>query len=295
MNASAAEREVNAGGFPATIARESLPGPLAVIVAGSGPTNRDGDNTLGVTAGYLRKLATALARRGVASLRYDKRGIPGSAPLASEADVAFDTYVDDLRTVLHWATARFPDRPLVLVGHSEGGLVALQAAALGGSQTLAGLVLLETPGRPFGDLLREQLSPLPQPLLGDALAILAALEAGRPAGRIPPALSGLFRPSVQPFLTSLLAIRPAAILGALELPVLVVGGGADLQVGRSDFDALAAARSDVQAVWFAGMNHVLTGASGERTQNLATYADPGAVLMPGLADAIASFARRAGK
>lgn len=294
MSASADERDVDAGGFPATLVGEALPGSFVVMVAGSGPTDRNGNSAHGVTAGYLRKLATALAARGIGSLRYDKRGIPGGAAIPPEAELSFDTYVDDLCAVLASVEAGLRNRPLILVGHSEGGLVALQAAARCGSKALAGLVLLASPGRPVGNLLREQLSALPRPLLDDALAILAELEAGRAAGAVPPALAGLFRPSVQPFLTSLLAVRPAEILGKLELPALVIGGGADMQVGRADFDALAATRPDVAARWFERMNHVLTEAPNSRDANLATYADPDAPLMPGLADAIASFARRVG-
>ena len=295
LSAAAAERAVDAGGFPATLAGETSSGPLVVMVAGSGPTDRDGNNAFGVSAGYLRKLAATLAEQGIASLRYDKRGIPGGAAIPPEAEVTFGTYVDDLAGVLAWAAAAHPDRPLVLLGHSEGGLVALRAAGRPGPRALAGLVLVATPGRPPGETLRDQLARLPQPVLGQALAILAALEAGQPAHAIPPSLAGLFRPSVQPFLTTLLALRPAAMLGALDLPVLVIGGGADIQVGRADFDALAAARPDVESRWFASMNHVLTDAPAGFADNVATYADPDAALTAGLADTVAAFARRIGR
>lgn len=287
---SAAGRSVDAGGFPATLEDPSGAGPLVVMVAGSGPTDRDGNSVLGVRAGYLRKLADALAERGIASLRYDKRGLQGSAPVGNEADVTFATYVEDLRTVIGWAAAGYSGRPLVLLGHSEGGLVAIEAAKAAPGE-ISGLVLLATPGRPPGETLRDQLASLPQPERAEALAILTGLEAGRHVATVPPALAGLFRPSVQPFVISLLALRPAATLAALEIPALVIGGGTDIQVGRSDFEALAQARPDVESRWFEGMNHVLTDAPSDHAGQLATYADPDAALTAGLADAIAGIVR----
>ncbi len=97
---------------------------------------------------------------------------------------------------------------------------------------------------------------------------------------------------MQPFLRSLFAIRPAEELAALRMPVLVIGGGTDLQVGRADFDALSAARQDIESRWFDSMNHVLVDASADHPANLATYRDASLPLTDGLSDAIAEFARR---
>ncbi|MDN2583745.1 alpha/beta fold hydrolase [Aquibium sp. ELW1220] len=291
---SAAGRPVDAGGLPATLEDPSGAGPLVVMVAGSGPTDSDGNSVLGVRAGYLRKLAGALAERGIASLRYDKRGLPGSAPAGDEADVTIATYVEDLRSVIGWAAAAYPGRPLVLLGHSEGGMVAIEAAKAA-PDTFAGLVLLATPGRPPGETLRDQLSNLPQPGRAEALAILGELEAGRRVGAVPPTLAGLFRPSVQPFMISMLSLRPAETLAAVAMPALVVGGGTDIQVTRADFDALAQARPDVESRWFPAMNHVLADAPADFAGNVATYSDPDTALTSGLADAIAVFVRAVGE
>lgn len=284
----AAGRTVDAGGFPATLEDPSGAGPLVVMIAGSGPTDRDGNSVLGVRAGSLRKLADVLAARGIASLRYDKRGLPDSAPAGNEAEVTFSTYVGDLRSVTGWAADQHPGRPLVLLGHSEGGLVALEAARAA-PDAFSGLVLLATPGRPLAGTLRDQLANMPPPGRREALAILEDLDAGRRVETVPAGLAGLFRPSVQPFVISLLALRPAAALAEVDMPVLVVGGGTDIQVGRADFDALAGARADVASRWFEGMNHVLADAPADRAANIAAYGDPDVPLADGLADTIAGF------
>lgn len=290
----AGESDVDAGGFPATLSATDARGPLVVMVAGSGPTDRDGNNVFGVRAAYLRKLASALAERDIASLRYDKRGLPGSVPVGDEAGVTFATFVDDLRSVIDWAAAGYPGRPLVLLGHSEGGMVAMEAAKAT-PDAIAGLVLLATPGRPPGETLRDQLAALPAPARAAALAILGELEAGRRVETVPPTLAGLFRPSVQPFMISMLALRPAETLAMVAIPALVVGGGTDIQVSRSDFDALAQSRPDVESRWFPTMNHVLTDAPADFAGNVATYADPYAALTSGLADAIAEIVRAVGE
>jgi len=291
MGASAegVERKVTADGFPATL---TMPAgidaaPAVLIIAGSGPTDRDGNNPLGGKASYLAKLAAALADRGVASLRYDKRGAIGGPPAGDESAVTFGTFVDDADTVLDWLQTRPELRSLMLMGHSEGGLVALELASARAS--VDGVVLLATPGRPPADTLRDQIESMPEPLHGQALEISAALEAGQAVDDVPAALLPLFRPSVQPFVRSLFALDPAGRLRQLRKPVLVVGGGKDLQVRRADFDALISARPDVASAWYPHMNHVLVDVAGGMEANIAAYSDPEAELAAGLADTIADF------
>jgi pimeloyl-ACP methyl ester carboxylesterase len=282
---TAAEQQVAAAGFPATLVEPSDPDALVLmLISGSGPTDRDGNSRLGVSASYLSRLATKLGEHGIGSLRFDKRGVPGSQPVEREADVTMATFADD------WLERRSDQRPVILVGHSEGGLVALAVA--GRRPEIAGLVLVATPGLPPADTLRAQLQTLEEPLRSQALAIEREIEDGREVETMPDPLLPLFRPSVQPFLRSLFAMRPAEELATLRMPVLVIGGGTDLQVGRADFDALAAAGPDVESCWFNSMNHVLVDAPADRSANLATYWDASLPLTDGLSDAIAEFARR---
>jgi alpha-beta hydrolase superfamily lysophospholipase len=276
---------VDAAGFAATLAGDPSAARAALFLSGSGPTDRDGNSRLGIRAGTLGKLAAALAGVGIASLRYDKRGLPGS-PAALETSLTFDSLVDDAARILDWLEDRRGERPAALVGHSEGGLVAL---ALARRRAVARMVLLATPGRPLAALIEEQLAVLPADLRQRSRAILASLAAGGAEPDVPAALAPLFRPSVQPYLRSLMALDPAALLRESTAPVLLVGGGHDLQVGRADFDALTAGRPDAERLWITGMNHVLVASPAERAANLASYGDPGAVLAPGLVAAVARF------
>jgi pimeloyl-ACP methyl ester carboxylesterase len=261
----------------------------ALIIAGSGPTDRNGNNPLGISASSYRLLAEGLADEGVATVRTDKRGVGESAyPGMIEADLRFTDYADDARA---WAaeTARLTGQPCAwLIGHSEGAMVALVAAA-GGDEAVCGLVLLAGAGRPVGAVLREQLANVPEPLRGQAVAILAGLEAGRPVTDVPPQLAALFRPSVQPYLISWLPLDPAAMVAAYQGPVMIGQGTTDIQVGLTDANALAAARPDARLTIWQGVNHLLKIAPADRAANIATYSDPNLALAPGVVGDVAGF------
>ena len=270
--------------------------PVVLIIPGSGPTDRDGNNPMGVTAAPYRLLAGALASKGVSTLRADKRGMfESKAAIADPNAVTIRDYAGDAHA---WADAlrkQTGAKCVWLLGHSEGGLIALAAAQQ--PADICGLILVASPGRKLGAVIREQLNanPANAPLLPQAMAALSSLEAGKPAdtaGMAAPLLA-LFDPKVQPFLIDLLAQDPAALAGRTKLPMLIVRGGKDLQVAQADADALRAARADAKFVGPADMNHVLKDVKGDdRVSNLATYADPSLSVDPSLVDAIAAFVRR---
>lgn len=275
----------------ATTAQDAEP---VLILAGSGPTDRDGNNPLGVRAASYRLLAEGLAARGVASLRVDKRGIAASAgAMTSQEELRIQAYADD---ALAWAEAlrtRTGARCVWLLGHSEGSLHALLAARR--PQGLCGLILVSSVGRRLPDTMREQLrsNPANAPILDQALQVIAELEAGRnvPVEGLHPALAPLFNASVQPFLISMFQLDPAALAAAYPGPMLVVGGSTDLQTTLEDARRLAGARPGITLRVIEGMNHVLKAAPADRGANFATYANPDLPLADGLVDAVADFVR----
>lgn len=267
--------------------------PVALIIPGSGPTDRDGDNPLGVNAAPYRRLAEALAAHGIASLRIDKRGLFGSADAIPDPNaVTLDDYAADIHAWVTVLKARTGAACIWLIGHSEGGLVALKAAA--DPAGICGVVLLATPGRPMGEVLREQFqaNPANAPYRAAAFEAIAALEAGRhvdPATLAPP-LQPLFAPQIQGFLISAFGFDPAPALAGLRLPVLIVQGGRDLQVSDADAHRLAAAQPKAKLMRLPSVNHVLKSvATDDRAANLATYADAALPLAPGVTEAIAGF------
>lgn len=268
---------------------EAQPRAIAVIIAGSGPTDRDGNSPLGVSAATYRLLADGLAAQGIASVRYDKRGIGESAAAATaEADLRFDTYVTDAKAWAAEAAHRSGLPCSWLVGHSEGALIAL-AAMRTLDDKICGLVLLSGAGRPAGVVIREQLAAAPEPLKAQAFAILDELEHGRPVTEVPAPLLSLFRPSVQPYLMSWLPLDPADLIAAYPGPVLIGQGTTDLQINMTDAEALKSAQPDAVLTVFEGVNHVLKAAPADRDGNLAVYRDPALPLAPGVAEAVGGF------
>ena len=264
------------------------PMPVALIIAGSGPTDRDGNSPLlPGKNNSLKMLADSLSQHGIATLRYDKRGIGASAgALGKESDLRFTTYADDAVEWLEWLRAdpRFSRR--IVIGHSEGALLAVLAAQ---RSPVSHVVSVAGAGRPIADVLDGQLARgLPPALLADARRIMTELKAGRAVDSVPQPLLMVFRPSVQPYMISWLPIDPAQEVARLTVPVLVVQGTTDIQVTKGDAERLAAGHPRVTLEIIEGMNHVLKDVR-EASQQTASYSDPALPLHPRLVGSITKF------
>jgi pimeloyl-ACP methyl ester carboxylesterase len=264
--------------------------PGVVIVAGSGPVDRDG-NVPGLPNDSLKLLAHGLADHGIASVRADKRAIGASRwDGLREADLRFGDYVRDC---VAWA-GLLRDEPRIsrvaLLGHSEGALVVTFAAARAQADRI---VLLAGAGTPAGPIMERQFSAggLPDDLRAELHRILGQLAAGEPATDIPAPLAPIFRPSVQPYLMSWLPIDPDLALSRVTAPVLVMQGSTDIQLGMMDARILAAARPGATLAIVDGMNHILRSAPIDRAANVATYRDPTLPLHPGVLPVLAKFLR----
>ncbi|OWK45624.1 alpha/beta hydrolase [Fimbriiglobus ruber] len=265
------------------------PFPVVLIHPGSGPTDRDG-NQARLKNDSLKYLGRALAARGIACLRVDKRGVAASAKAgAAEADLRFDTYVSDAVRWIGWLRADKRFGKVGVVGHSEGALVGALAAP---TARVDAVVLLCATGRTLDALLREQLKKnLPDKLFAQSEPILNALAAGKQVKDVPAELKALFRPSVQPYLISILTRDPIAAVAAVKCPLLVVSGTTDIQVTEVDAKALSAARAGIKAVRIENMNHMLKEIESTNTflQTARTYANTATPLHPKLAGELAAF------
>jgi len=260
-------------------------GPLALIIAGSGPTDRNGNNP-SMTNDSYKKLAHELAEAGIASIRYDKRGIAAStAAVESESSLVFDDYARDAQG---WLTLAKQDKrftQLVVIGHSEGSLIGI-LASLGKADKF---ISIAGAGRSIGKVLKEQMTAMPQATQDEAFPIIDRLTKGEKVEPISQAMMPYFRPSVQPYMISWLKYEPQVELQKLKIPVLIVQGSTDIQVSMEDAKLLSAAKPDAKFLVIDKMNHILRTAEADRQANLATYTNASLPLADGLVKGIAGF------
>jgi len=265
--------------------------PVVLIIAGSGPTDRDG-NSAGLKGknNSLKMLAESMAQAGVASVRFDKRGIAASVGAAtSESDLRFETYVQDAVAWLKMLKTdkRFSD--VAILGHSEGSLIAMLAAQ---QEPVKAFISVAGPAKNAADLLRQQLQgKLPPSLVTKNEEILVALQAGKTYAEVPAELKSLYRDSVQPYLVSWFRYTPEKEISKLTCPILLVQGDKDIQVDVAQLTALKQARPDVSTLLVHEMNHVLKIINGDMAQQMASYGDPALPLAPELALKLNGFLR----
>jgi hypothetical protein len=286
-NASGGESQIRVGNIDAflTTPPDVERPPVALLIAGSGSTDHDGNGPQAKPA-TLKKLAEQLAARKIATLRYDKRGAGGWKPeFGKPEDFRFKDYVNDAVSLVNYLKSSGKFGRVVVVGHSEGGLVAILTAQ---KVPIDRLVLLVTAARRQGDLVKAQLEKkqIPREILDPILRAIDSIMAGQIVD--PPPRGLAIDPSMQPSLASAFTVDPIDPLKSIDRPTLIVGGGRDLQVARLDFLALTAASPLAKTLWQPDMNHVLVDVTDEN-DNMAAYNQPERAIDAALVDAVAAF------
>lgn len=259
---------------------------VALIIAGSGPTDRDGNNPAMVN-NSLKMLADELTRNGIASLRYDKRGIGKSRQAGlKEADLRFENYVNDAKAWVIYLKKELKFSNIVVIGHSEGSLIGMIASQ---DKSVNKFVSLSGAGQTADKIIREQLKSQPMSVTIPANALLDKLVKGETIANVPPTLNSLFRPSVQPYMISWIKYDPQKELAKLKIPVMIVQGTTDIQVALADANRLAKACPGAKLVIIEGMNHILKQAPADRQMNLLAYTQPDLPLKKELSSCLIIF------
>ena len=270
----------------------NTPCPVVIIIAGSGPTDMDGNSIgTGLTNNSLLYLARELAANGIASVRYDKRGIgKSSAAGTKEEELRFDHYIDDAAA---WADKLAGDArfcKVVIAGHSEGSLIGMVAAKR--SKAVKGYVSISGCGSPAYEILEKQLQSQPAQIQKESAEICKELREGRTVAQVPFYLAALYRQSVQPYLISWFAYNPAVEIAKLNIPVLILQGDKDIQVGVEEAEKLHAAHPSSSLYIIKEMNHVLKHCDTmQQMAQLATYSKPELPIKPELVSHIVEFVK----
>lgn len=242
--------------------------PLVLIISGSGPTDRDGNN-VSMQNNSLKFLGEALKTNNIASLRYDKRGIGKSTPAGlNESELRFDNYIDD---VVAWVKFLKTDNrfsSITIAGHSEGSLIGMLACQ---KVDVSKYVSIAGAAYPAAEIIRQQLAVQSPLALSQAESVLSSLEQGKTTDNIPEMLRVLFRPSVQPYMISWFKYDPREEIARISCPIILIQGNTDIQVSVENAKALHDANPTAQLSIIDGMNHILKNAPVDRMQNIATY------------------------
>ena len=259
---------------------------VVLIIAGSGPTDRNGNNPM-MTNNSLKMLAKELQKNGIASVRYDKRGIGESKNSGlQEIDLRFEDYVQDVEGWIKLLKEDERFSNIIVLGHSEGSLIGMIASH---KQEAKKFISVAGVGIPAGDILRKQLKGQPQFILDESLKIIEKLENGETVEKVSQMLYSLFRPSVQPYMISWFKYNPQIEIAKLNKPILIIQGTTDIQVSVSDADKLASANKKSQKQIIEGMNHILKEAELDRQKNIQTYSMPDLPLKKELIKFIVKF------
>ncbi len=260
--------------------------PVALIIAGSGPTDRDGNNMM-MKNDALKQMAHALADAGIASVRFDKRGIAGSMSAGigkKEEDLRFENYISDAK---EWIDLLRQDKhfnKIIVIGHSEGSLIGMIAAANADKYiSIAGC------GQAADVVLKRQLAAQPDEIKNMCYPMLDSLKAGKLIKDVDPTLNSLFRPSLQPYLISWFKYDPQEEIKKLNIPVLILQGTNDLQINEDDANRLAKANPAAKLLLIENMNHVLKIVTGDQDANVKAYNDPSLQVSAILTKAIIDF------
>lgn len=236
----------------------------------------------------LLQLAHCLAENNIASLRFDKRGIgKSSKALSSENEIRFDNYVNDVKDWIQLLKRDPRFSKIIIAGHSEGSLIGMIAAKDNADQFIS----ISGAGFPANEILKTQLSSLPENIKNESFALLDSLANGQLINNPPASLSALFRKSVQPYLISWFKYNPQVEMSKLRIPTLILQGDNDLQVTINDAEALKKSKPNSLFFIIHHMNHVLKNVQDSKAENIKSYSDPDLQISAELIHQIVSFVK----
>ncbi|MCU0390939.1 MAG: lysophospholipase [Thermoflexibacter sp.] len=266
--------------------------PVVLIIAGSGPTDRNGNSIAGVTAQPYKLLAEEFAKNEIATLRYDKRGVAKSVTAGMKEDsLRFEHYIDDAVAWVNFLSKDKRFSSVTILGHSEGSLIGMVAAQ---KSKTSKFISLAGAGRPINEVILQQLKDQKQPenIITDIENLFNQLKEGKLIENPNPMYMSLFRPSVQPYMISWLRYNPQLEIKKLQIPTLIVQGTTDIQVAESEALLLKEASPKAKYLLVEKMNHILKASTADRAENIATYSKPDLPLAEGLMSGLVEFVKK---
>ena len=257
---------------------------LAIIIAGSGPTDRDGNQNF-LKTNNLKKLAIGLTKENIATFRYDKRIVKQIRKGNVDKNMMFDDFVTDAISIIDYFKATNAYNKIYIIGHSQGSLIGLLAA----KDRADGFISLAGAGQSIDEVITEQVIKTAPMFKDDTIRVFDVLKEGKTTKDYPVALSSIFNVDVQPFIANWMKYNPQNEIAKLEIPILIINGTKDLQVSEAEAKLLHESAKSSTIKIIENMNHVLVTIEGDDLENSKSYNEPGRKLAEGLITNLIEF------
>lgn len=261
------------------------PLPLAIIIAGSGPTDRDGNQPM-MKNNSLKFLAEGLSQKNIATFRYDKRIVKQiQIRNVDERKARFDHFIDDAMAILEHFSSDDRFSKIYFIGHSQGSLIGMVAAQNGAD----GFVSIAGAGQEIDNIVVDQLAQQAPYLQENARQAFDEMKTNGVSKNFDPVLASIFREEIQPFMLSWMKYDPIKEIKKLDIPVLIINGDKDIQVKNSEAELLYKARPDAEFHIIPNMNHVLKHVEDMGLENQKSYTIHDLPVVPELIETIQKF------
>ena len=260
---------------------------LVIIIAGSGPTDRNGNQNF-MKNDALKKLAESLTAKSIATFRYDKRIIKQILNRDIDKDLLFDDFVSDAKAVVTYFTESEKFSKIYIAGHSQGSLVGMLAS----EKDVDGFISLAGAGQNIGYVIVEQVAKMSPQLGEEAQKVVNKLKSGEKTTDFPQALASVFNADIQDFMINWMSYEPTEIIHELKIPILIINGTKDLQVSENEANLLKEANENAQLNIIENMNHVLFEIVGGDLENSKSYNESSREISALLIENIVNFVKK---
>ncbi len=261
--------------------------PLIIFIMDSGAINRDGNDRMSKNDTF-KKLAFELAKKGIATFRYDKRLFKMDGLGIREHEISLDHFIEDAKSSVAYFKNNKTYTKIVILGHGQGSLVGMLAAKDG----VDGFISIAGNAKSIDQVIIEQIAKQAPGLDKSAAAAFTQLKQNGRASGYEPALESIFRYDLQPFMKSWMKYDPSQIIAELEMPILIMHGDQDIQVELSQAEKLKESVPQSEYLIISHMNHILKEIKGGRLENQKSYNESWRKIMPEVITGIANFVKQ---
>ena len=260
--------------------------PLIIFIMDAGAINREGNDRMSKNDAF-KLLAIELAKKGIASYRYDKRLFKIDAYGIRENEISLDHFIEDAKSVVSYFKKNGNYSKRILAGHGQGSLIGIMAA----QQNIDSFISIAGNAQPIDQIIIQQLEKQAPGLDKSAAVAFRDLKEKGRALDYDPALESIFGYQIQNFMKSWMKYTPSEEIKNLDIPILIVQGDKDLQVEVSEAEKLKEAVPSAAYIIIENMNHILRKIKGGRLENHKSYNEYQLKIMSEIIDTITNFVK----